>query len=62
VPFGRRLDEFAFPSSHHHCRKTVPNQVYARPRHVHQLVDAEDDGDTFQRQPELNQGTGENHE
>ena len=40
---GLRLAELAFPARHDHGRQAVADDVHRRARHVHELVDAEDD-------------------
>src|ERR1700674_4059627 len=44
--FGAVVVEFAFPSRDYNCGQAVADQVYASAAHVHELVDAENDGDT----------------
>ena len=44
--FSAVIVELAFPSGYDDGRETVADEVYAGAAHVHQLVDAEDDGDT----------------
>lgn len=41
---GSFVVELALPRGCHAIRQTVHDDVDARPAHVHQLVDAEDDG------------------
>ena len=48
----RRLLKLTFPARDDHRRQTVAEHVDRRPRHVHQLVDAEDDEHRFDRQAE----------
>jgi hypothetical protein len=45
--FGAVVVELAFPSRDDNRRQAVADQVYAGAAHVHQFVDAEDDGDAY---------------
>src|SRR3954471_22744232 len=44
--------EFAFPLRYHHGRQAIPDYVDRGARHVHQLVNAEDDEDGLDREIE----------
>jgi hypothetical protein len=59
---GLRLAEFTFPLRHNDRRQTVPHQVDGGARHVHQLVDAEDDRDTLEGQTKAGERAGEDHQ
>ena len=56
------FDEFPFPLGHHHGRQTVADHVGHRARHVHQLVNAQNERHAFQRQSIAGERAGEDHE
>ncbi len=47
-----RLPKLTFPSGDHYSSQTVSNHVNRSPRHIHQLVNAEDDEHRFDRKVE----------
>jgi hypothetical protein len=51
----------AFPASNNHCGQTVPQDVYDRAGHIHQLIDAEQKEDGIRGQVE-GRGNGQYNE
>ena len=41
---------FAFPSSYHESGKTISQNIYTGAGHIHELIDAEEEKNRFERQ------------
>src|ERR1700722_4550435 len=51
---------FAFPSSDDESGEAIPQDVYTGARHVHELIDTEEEKDRFERQ--MKRGCGGQHD